>query len=275
MSREKLGPLFYFLIVAALFLWAGCSARKQEVSTERQQTPAGRNLRAQLTDSRADGTPDFLRLDTSTDQEAFRRWFTFLAEVQYFTPASQRPAEITDCAALLRYAYREALRVHDAKWSAGSHLVLVPAIESVRKYHYPHTPLGATLFRVRPGPWLPVDLHRKAFAEFADAETLQRWNTFFISPEIARAQPGDLLFYRRTTDHTTFHSIIFLGRSQITAGNTRYVVYDTGPEGTKTGEIRRLSMDQLLHFPDPQWRPESTNPSFLGVFRWNILNTGS
>jgi hypothetical protein len=262
-------------VVAAVIFWAGCSTSKKEPSTERQRDRTARDLRAQLTDSRSDGTPDFLRLEDDADRAAFRRWFTFLAEVQYFTAPSQRPAEITDCAALLRYAYREALRLHDAKWSAGSHLVLVPAIESVRKYHYPHTPLGPALFRVRPGPWLPSDLHENAFAEFADAETLQRWNTFFISRDIEHAQSGDLLFYRRATDHTVFHSMIFVGRSQITPGSARYVVYDTGPEDSKTDEIRRLSVDQLLHFPDPQWRPEITNPSFLGVFRWNILNTGS
>src|SRR4051812_14111193 len=47
-----------------------------------------------------DGTPDFLRLDDSADQFTFRRWFTFLAEIQYFTPAPDRSAEIVDCSAL-------------------------------------------------------------------------------------------------------------------------------------------------------------------------------
>jgi uncharacterized protein YfaT (DUF1175 family) len=27
----------------------------------------------------------------------------------------------------------------------------------------------------------------------------------------------------------------------------------------------------LLHHPDPRWRPEPSNPNFLGVYRWNIL----
>jgi uncharacterized protein YfaT (DUF1175 family) len=64
-------------------------------------------------DSAGDGTPDFLRLQDEHDQQAFRRWFTFLAEVQYFQPSSVRPVEINDCGALIRYAYREALRRHD------------------------------------------------------------------------------------------------------------------------------------------------------------------
>ena len=246
-----------------------CGGSDHKPSGQKRVAQKQPNPPLELTDSRDDGTPDFLRLENSSDQDAFRRWFTFLAEIQYFTPPSQRPPEITDCAALLRYAYREALRVHDARWSAGSHLALIPALDSVRKYRYPHTPLGPALFRVRSGAWSPADLHSGAFSQFADAETLQRWNTFFVSREIGRAQPGDLVFYRRVTDRVTFHSMIFLGKSQITPGTAQYVVYHTG------SEIRRVSVDQLLHFPDPQWQPRSTNPVFLGVFRWNILNTGS
>jgi uncharacterized protein YfaT (DUF1175 family) len=261
--------------LSSIALCLSCQASHQNAAREYAETHARPNPASELTDSRRDGTPDFLRLEDSSDQEAFRRWFTFLAEIQYFTPPAQRPAEIIDCAALLRYAYREALRLHDAKWSADSKLSLVPALESVRKYQYPHTPLGPALFRVRPGAWSPADLHSGAFAQFADAETLERWNTFFISREIGHAQPGDLLFYRRAGDSMTFHSMIFLGRSQVTPGATEYVVYDTGSEGGRMGGIKRLSVDQLLHFPDPQWQPRSTNPVFLGVFRWNILNTGS
>lgn len=226
-------------------------------------------------DSASDGTPDFLRLDDPLDQQAFRRWFTFLAEVQYFTPAPQRPSEIVDCAALVRYAYREALRAHDGDWPASSHLVLVPAMESVRKYSFPHTQLGPALFRVRPGPFLPSDLHTGAFAQFADVETLRNLNTFFVTRDLARALPGDLLFFRRQTSHMPFHSMIFIGKSQISRNGIEYVVYHTGPQGNAAGEIRRLSLTELLHYPDPQWQPRSTNPSFLGVFRWNILRTSS
>jgi uncharacterized protein YfaT (DUF1175 family) len=35
--------------------------------------------------------------------------------------------------------------------------------------------------------------------------------------------------------------------------------------------MKRLSVAELLRFPDPQWRPLAANPQFLGVFRWNIL----
>jgi uncharacterized protein len=68
-----------------------------------------------------------------------------------------------------------------------------------------------------------------------------------------------------------FHSVVFVGPSQIERTGIPYIVYHTGPDGAAAGEIRRLSVDQLLHFPDPRWQPREANPSFLGVFRWNIL----
>src|SRR5215472_9007866 len=53
-----------------------------------------------------DATPDFLTLDSATDREAFRGWFTAIAEYQAVRPAQDLPAEIVDCAGLLRYSYR-------------------------------------------------------------------------------------------------------------------------------------------------------------------------
>jgi uncharacterized protein YfaT (DUF1175 family) len=218
-----------------------------------------------------DGTPDFLRLDDAGDEQSFRRWFTFLAEAQYFQPPQSRAAEITDCAALIRYAYREAIRQHDTAWAATAHLPLMPALESIAKYDYPHTAIGAALFRTRPGPFRPADLKNGAFAQFADAQTLYRFNTHFFTRDIAGAEPGDLLFFRQASDHMPFHSMIYLGASHISGGDTRYVLYHTGPTGADPGEMRRLTVSELLNFPQPQWRPTAGNPAFLGVYRWNIL----
>jgi hypothetical protein len=69
---------------------------------------------ADISDTVGNGTPDFLRLHGAVDRAAFREWFTLLAESQYSRHTSM--AEIGDCAALLRYAYREALRQHLATW---------------------------------------------------------------------------------------------------------------------------------------------------------------
>ncbi len=222
-------------------------------------------------DSLEDGTPDFLRLSDETDRQAFRRWFTWLAEAQYFQRPEARPGEIVDCAALIRYAYREALHAHDGAWVGEARLPLAPAFESVAKYRYPHTPQGAALFRVRPGPFRASDLADGAFAQFADAQTLWRFNCHFVSREVSAARPGDLFFYRRESggaDEQSFHTMIYIGESQLRKDGQRYVVYHTG-----NSEMRRLSMTELQRFPQPEWRPMASNPEFLGVYRWNILRS--
>jgi uncharacterized protein YfaT (DUF1175 family) len=224
-------------------------------------------------DSAEDGTPDFLRLDAGRDQDAFRRWFTYLAEAQYFQDPSARPPEIIDCAALIRYAYREALHAHDSAWADSVRVPALPAFASVEKYRYPFTPLGAALFRVRGGPFAEADLNDTVFLQFADAQTLRQFNTHFVSRDISRALPGDLVFYRQagSTGHLTFHSMIYLGESQVRRDGRRYFLYHTGPDGSTPGEIKRLSVEELTHFPQAEWRPLSSNPNFLGVSRWNIL----
>jgi len=222
-----------------------------------------------------DGTPDFLRLDDDHDQRQFRHWFTYLAEAQYFQKPASRPAEIDDCAALIRYAYREALREHDSAWADSLRLPVIPAFGSIAKYQYPFTPLRAALFRVRGGGLRPSDLADGAFLQFADAQTLWRYNTHPIGHDLGRALPGDLLFFRQGSQHVTFHSMVYLGESQVQKDGRRYVLYHTGPTGKDPGEIRRLTVEEILNFPQPEWRPIVTNPNFLGIARWNILRRGT
>jgi hypothetical protein len=81
-----------------------------------------------------DGTPDFLRIDDPTDEQAFRGWFTSLAEAQFYRPPDKLPPEINDCAGLIRFAYREALRQHDGGWATELGLDALPGLGSVRKY---------------------------------------------------------------------------------------------------------------------------------------------
>ena len=221
-------------------------------------------------DSVGDGTPDFLRLHDPSDRLAFRRWFTLLAESQYYR--GKLLPEIDDCAALLRFAYREALREHAATWAHAIALPIPAASGDVQQYQFPYTPLGAELFRVRDGRFAEDDLHDGAFAQFADAETLWRHNTFAVGRNVARARPGDLLFFRQDArERMPFHAMIYLGRSQVEPGSEQFVVYHTGPDGKLPGQIKRLSIAELLNYPDARWRPIASNPAFLGVYRWNIL----
>src|ERR1700690_427545 len=234
---------------------------------------AGFETELEADDSAGDGTPDFFRLEDERDQRAFRHWFTFLAEAQYFQTPASRPAEIVDCAGLIRYAYREALRRHEGPGAHDAGLPVVAGLGSVEKYESPYTPLGAAVFRVRPGPFRPADLSDGSFAQFSDAHTLLRFNTHSIGRSLARALPGDLLFFEPSAGQ--FHSMIFLGPSQIDGGRESFVVYHTGPDGADAGEIRRLTTRELMNQPDPRWHPVEGNPVFLGVHRWNILRKAS
>lgn len=196
--------------------------------------------------------PGEFRLADPADRATFRGWFTFLAELQFLREPGQLPREVADCAGLVRFAYRESLRRHDGRWAEELALPDVPPLGSVRQFNYP---FGSGLFQIGGGRW----------AEFADAQTLLRFNTFRVSRQLDAAQPADLLFFHQADQRFPFHVMAFLGGAQ------RHIVYHTGPEGDSPGEVRRPSAAQLLQHPSPQWRPHAGNPNFLGVFRWHIL----
>lgn len=220
-------------------------------------------------DSFGDGMPDALRLHSPEDRLAFRKWFTAIAEQEADLSAARMPAEINDCAALLRFCYREAVVRHDARWmDEQPEAEEFVQFSSIAQYRYPETPLGLNLFRVRPGPYTPGDERNGSFAEFADAHALLTLNAYFVSRNVREALPGDLLFYRQLEQNSPWHSMIVTGQP------AEWVIYDTGPIGKGPGEIRRVTITDLLHHPDARWRPLPENTNFLGVYRWNILRDG-
>ncbi len=221
------------------------------------------------TDSHQDGLPDALHLHSPEDRAAFRAWFVVLAEQEAAVPDDKLPTEIDDCAALLRFAYREALVQHDDRWIAAQpDPTRFTSLVSIAQYHYPQTPLGLNLFRVTPGPFTAADLDDNgpasaAFAQFADAHALLALNTYLVSRDVHNALPGDLLFFRQLEQNSQYHSMIIAGT------HADWVIYHTGPIGKQKGEIRRVSIEDLLHHPDARWRPVPGNTNFLGVYRWN------
>ncbi len=217
------------------------------------------------TDLYGDGTPEFLRLHSAADLLAFRAWFTMLAESAATLPSDRLPPEIDDCAALLRWCYRGALHAHDAAWQETQPFEALPPLTSVQQYVYPLTPLGAELFRVRSGAYAADDATNGSFAQFADAKTLMQLNTYFVTRDVHGARSGDLLFYRQLEQNSPFHSMILTGTGD------NWAVYHTGPIGKARGEMRRVSLGDLLQHPDRRWRPVPENSNFLGVYRWNIL----
>jgi uncharacterized protein YfaT (DUF1175 family) len=218
------------------------------------------------TDRFGDGTPDFMRLTDPADQAAFRQWFTQIADFQAVRPKSEVPPEITDCAGLLRYAYSEALKRHDDTWFSNTGLELTALPGEIRAWRYPDTPLGAGLFRVQAGSFTAQDASDGTFAQFADAKTLVALNAYLVSRDVRQAQSGDLLFYRQFGQSSPWHSMIVTR-----AGEQAEVVYDTGADHGKPGELRRVALAELLDHPQAEWRPVAANPNFMGVYRWNIL----
>ncbi len=227
--------------------------------------PAWKNP-ATWTDGFGDGTPDFLRLTDEADREAFRQWFTQIADYQAMRPQAQVPKEITDCASLLRYAYREALKKHDAGWFKDTGMEVGALPGEIQAWHYPDTPLGTGLFRITQGPFVQGDESDGAFAQFADAKTLVERNAYLVSRNVWQAEPGDLLFYRQFGQSSPWHSMIVTR-----VGSGAAVVYDTGEDHGAAGELRRVELTDLLAHPQAEWRPLTSNPNFMGVYRWNIL----
>ncbi len=221
------------------------------------------------TDSHQDGLPDALHLHSPEDRAAFRAWFVALTEQEAALPDDKLPTEIDDCAALLRFAYREVFVEHDDRWIAAQpDPARFTSLVSVAQYHYPQTPLGLNLFRVAPGPYTAADPTSGAFAQFADAHALLALNTYLVSRDIRTALPGDLLFFRQLEQNSQYHSMVIAGT------HADWVIYHTGPIGKQKGEIRRVSIEDLLHHPDARWRPVPGNTNFLGVYRWNLLHDG-
>lgn len=250
------------------------------------QGPAGKRVVADLDvkpdwqDRNRNGFPDSLELTDPADARAFLDWFRFLAEEQFYRGEELDP-EVNDCAALLRYAFREALRRHDGDWAVRVGLKAVKPMPDVTRFQYPFTPLRADLFRLKPGAFNQDDLSSAAFGQFADAETLLLYNATPIGKDIGQARPGDLLFYKQDGGQMPFHAMLFLGPSTMEPpadGLQRpaeYVLYHTGPDGSWRGEMRRPSVTELFHHPEPRWHPSPANPMFLGVYRWKILGQPS
>lgn len=194
-----------------------------------------------------------------TDRGAFRAWFTFLADAQF----ERRSVDVVDCAALIRHAYREALRPHTTAWFQSARLPRLVSLPDVRQA--PAMRDGALLlFRVARTP--------ERFAEFADAETIVTLNSRRIGRDVRAAEPGDLLYFRHDDAESPSHLMMFVGESRFDRARRDWLVYHTGPDGGTPGEVRKVALADLERHPSPRWRPVSANAEFIGVFRLDILD---
>src|ERR1041384_4447468 len=149
--------------------------QRSEVRGQRSETApsSDRVSKAELVDSDNDGIPDVIELRTYQDRDAFKRWFTAIAETQFYQLSEQWNADQRDCAGLVRFAMREALRKHDRMWFQRMGAGYEPIAPDVRAFTLDSDVLGEKLFRTDFGTFQESDLADGKFSDFADGRTLK------------------------------------------------------------------------------------------------------
>ena len=241
--------------------------------SERPESSSPSTNRTELIDSDNDGIPDITELRTFQDRDSFRRWFTAIAETQFYELSDQWNAEQRDCAGLARFAMREALRHHDRIWFQKMGPAYQTVAPDVKSFDLDHNPGGEKIFRTDFGSFAETDIRNGRFSEFADARTLKNFNVVFVSRDRREAQPGDLLFYYQPwVQKFPYHVMIFLGQARIATNSAPdWVVYHTGSSPIDKGTVKKVELSVLDQHPDPRWRPVERNKNFLGFFRLKIL----
>jgi uncharacterized protein YfaT (DUF1175 family) len=85
-------------------------------------------------------------------------------------------------------------------------------------------------------------------------------NTRFVSKDLNQALPGDLLFFDQGDDQ---HLMVWMGRT---------ITYHTGMQTKSDNGLRTVTIQQLMQWKDTRWRPQQSNPNFIGVFRLAFLS---
>lgn len=238
--------------------WHDASLRKSESSSN---------------DTDRDGLPDVAELRSFGDRENFRQWFTAIAETQFYEMSDEWTAKQRDCAGLVRFAWREALRRHDRAWFQKMGAAYAPVAPDVNAYHLGTSPLGEKIFRTDYGAFKESDLTGKTFSEFADARTLKNFNSVFVGRDRRQAKPGDLLFFHQPWAQAfPDHVMIFLSEAREASEDaTDWVVYHTGATAGEEGTIKKVRLAVLDRHPDARWRPVASNRNFVGFYRLKIL----
>jgi uncharacterized protein YfaT (DUF1175 family) len=227
-------------------------------------------LHADRGDRDADGFPDVAEISASDERALFAARFVAAARSQIAETDPRWEEAQRDCAGLVRFAFRQALRGDPSlsiERQAGrlgfSSWGSLPIV-------YPEIPfLGDAPFRIQPGAFDPAA--SGAFSYFADGKHLLLFNTVFLGRDSHLARPGDLLFFFHPENREQpYHAMIFFrveGRP--------YVVYHTGALGEseeRAGRLKEISLSRLGRHPDSSWQPRPSNESFLGYYRFKILS---
>ena len=266
------------MLCLTLTVAAACASGCQTATTAARADAAAPPAAAlRWDDSDADGIPDRAELRSFNDRENFRRWFTAVAETQFYRASGEWNAEQRDCAGLVRFAWREALRRHDRAWLRRMGAEYDQLAPDVRAYDLAGGPLGEKLFRTAHGPFKESDLRAAVFSEFADARTLKDFNSVFVGRDRREARPGDLLFFHQPwSQNYPYHVMLFLGAARHAdagedASADDWVVYHTGSAPDDEGAVRKVRLATLDRHPQARWRPLASNRHFLGFYRLKIL----
>jgi uncharacterized protein YfaT (DUF1175 family) len=251
---------------------AGGVAKAGAANGDPKATPGGAVVVGSI-DADADGIPDAAELNTFGDRENFRRWFTGIAEQQFYEESKEWNAEQRDCAGLVRFSWREALRAHDRRWLARMGAAYEAFAPDVRAYTLERGPLGEKIFRTTFGAFRESDARDETFSEFADARTLKEFNSEFVGRDRGAARAGDLLFFHQPHARKyPYHVMIFLGAARVENEDAAdWVVYHTGASPNDQGTVKKVRLAVLDHHPDARWRPVASNRNFLGFYRLKIL----
>lgn len=203
-----------------------------------------------------DGIPDPAELTDPVERDAFRKWLCALAlrQAQGSLPAEGTFRAARDCADLLDIVFREALKGHGQAWRDKAGWTGPVPARDVRR-GYPRPVIGTDIFRTG----------ADSFGPSATAEVLREFNARRFARGIDRTviEDGDLLFFQHPWQDLPDHGMLVCGGK---------AVYHTGPSGTRPGRVKAVTLERLLQHPDPRWRPLASNPYFLGVYRWHIID---
>jgi len=201
----------------------------------------------------------------ASDRSALRAWIAVLADAQFY----RTTPDVTDCAALLRHAVREAVRPHSDDWYRRMQFPLAVALPDVSARPVERDGM-LPLFAVARGA-------HPRYAEFADAKTIVALNAIPRGRDVRAARSADLLYFRQEDQQLPDHLMIVIGASSFEPGAADWVVYHTGPSAARAdapatpGEVRKVRLADLVRHPSPRWRPLESNRAFIGVFRLRMV----
>jgi hypothetical protein len=228
-----------------------------------------KTIEPKLKQENSEGGGDYAAL-LPADESAMRSAVVQLALQQAVAVSPAWDPKQRDCAGLVRFTYREALKARSPEQRGTLRvpsILALPAVsEAARRQFAEYPAIWQTGWNAE---------GKERFGLFADAETLVGFNFRKVSSTAQDAEPGDLLVYQKPIDSLyenvstlPYHLMMVAGSLGSPKERERRLVYHTGAFDGMSA-IRVVTLGDLERSPDPTWQPITTNQSFLGVFRWN------